>query len=101
MIDSAINFPVSGLKVIFFPLAFVIVYFYYRNGCRKRKTRQIFFIVIMVSIWNLLSKLLLLVPYNENSSMGILVALIGLGVVGLPVSIAITDKTLRFIEKKD
>ncbi len=97
-LDSIVEFPLGGVNVIVFILSFITVYFYYKK--RRNKTVQhIFFAILVISIWNLLSKILIFVPYNAQSSLGIFLGIVGVFVIGLPAVVFITDRIDKFLSR--
>lgn len=96
LLDSIVEFPLDGANIIVFILSFITVHFYYQK--RRNKTVQhIFFAISAIGIWNLLSKILILIPYNAQSSLGIFLGIAGVFVIGLPAAVFITDRIDKFL----
>lgn len=91
LLDSMVEFPLGGVNVIVFMLSFITVYSYYKKR-RNKTVQRVFFVILVIGIWNLSSKILLFVPYNDESSLGIFLGIAGVFVIGLPAAVFITDK---------
>lgn len=94
LIDSMVSISLTGMKFVVFVVSFIVVYFYYN----RRIECRVFFIIFMLSVCNLLSKILVLVPYNETSSLGILLAIALILIIGIPIAVSITDKIDKFLK---
>lgn len=97
LVDSMVAFPLSEANIVVFIVSCIIVHVYYKEN-RNKTVQRVFFLMFMMGIWNLLSKILIFVPYNDKSSLGIFLGIAGVIVIGLPVAVFITDKIDNFLK---
>ena len=98
LVDSMVAFPLSEANIVVFIVSCIIVHVYYKEN-RNKTVQRVFFLMFMMGIWNLLSKILIFVPYNDKSSLGIFLGIAGVTVIGLPVAVFITDKIDNFLRE--
>lgn len=98
LVDSMVAFPLSEANIVVFIVSCIIVHVYYKEN-RNKTVQRVFFLMFMMGIWNLLSKILIFVPYNDKSSLGIFLGIAGVIVIGLPVAVFITDKIDNFLRE--
>lgn len=98
LVDSMVVFPLSEANIVVFIVSCIIVHVYYKEN-RSKTVQRVFFLMFMMGIWNLLSKILIFVPYNDKSSLGIFLGIAGVIVIGLPVAVFITDKIDNFLRE--
>ena len=100
LVDSIVEFPLDRANIILFIVSCIFVYSYYKKD-RDKTLQRVFFVVFMIGIWNLLSKILIFVPYNAQSSLGVFLGIACVFVIGLPVSGFITDRIDKFLRKRE
>lgn len=100
LVDSIVEFPLDRANIILFIVSCIFVYSYYKKD-RDKTLQRVFFVVFMIGIWNLLSKILIFVPYNDESSLGVFLGIACVFVIGLPVSVFITDRIDKFLRKRE
>lgn len=98
LVDSMVAFPLSEANIVVFIVSCIIVHVYYKEN-RNKTVQRVFLLMFMMGIWNLLSKILIFVPYNDKSSLGIFLGIAGVIVIGLPVAVFITDKIDNFLRE--
>ena len=98
LVDSIVEFPLDRANIILFIVSCIFVYSYYKKD-RDKTLQRVFFVVFMIGIWNLLSKILIFVPYNAQSSLGIFLGIVGVFVIGLPAVVFITDRIDKFLSR--